>query len=119
MLAGQYIPVLGSSLSRAQEYTADNHGYAYRASGARPAMATLAAGKYLNRVVGFDEFADRAAGERGFFVWLVNLLAGHPVLTWRSWALRDRTKHGKLFRPPSRPAQTYVPQPAETRPGWT
>lgn len=100
-----FLPILGSSLSRAQEYTADNYGYCHRANGAAAAMGTLAAGKYLNTMVGFDEMADRAATEQGGFVWLVNAMSSHPVLTWRMSALRDRSRHGKLFwRPAARPA---------------
>ncbi|GAA5069089.1 M48 family metallopeptidase [Nocardia callitridis] len=99
-----FLPILGNSLIRSQEYTADNHGYCNRHTGAPSAMGTLAAGKYMNTLVGFDEMADRAATEKGFFVWVVNATSSHPVLTWRMWALRDRSRHGKLFLRPSRPA---------------
>ncbi|MGK8520084.1 M48 family metallopeptidase [Nocardia asteroides] len=104
-----FLPIIGSSLIRAQEYTADNHGYCHRHTGAPAAMGTLAAGKYMNRLVGFDEMADRAAVEKGFFVWMVNALSSHPVLTWRMWALRDRSRHGKLFLRPEPPAGAGVP----------
>lgn len=102
--AAKYIPVIGSALFRSMEYTADNHGYCFRPEGARGAMGVLGAGKYLVTVVGFDELADRATIERGFFPWFVNLLSGHPVLTWRAAALRNRTRHGSLFL---KPAQIY------------
>ncbi len=108
-----YLPFVGSGLSRAQEYTADNYGYAYRAQGSGRAMCTLGAGKYLNVAVGYDELADRAFTERGFFPWLVNALASHPVLTWRSQALRDRSRHGRLLLPPTPPTPT---QHAPTQP---
>lgn len=99
----QWIPFLGSTLSRSQEYTADNFGYALTPRGSAGAMATLAAGKYLNHSVDVNAFADRATTEKGFFVWLVNALATHPVLVWRSHALRDRGRPGRLFwRPRSR-----------------
>jgi Zn-dependent protease with chaperone function len=104
MFIGPYLPIIGSSLIRSQEYTADNHGFCYHPQGAPVAMGTLGAGKYLNKLVGFDEMADRAAVEKGFFVWVVNAMSSHPVLTWRMWALRDRRKHGRLFWRPSRPA---------------
>jgi len=40
---------------------------------------------------------------RGFFVWFVNALASHPVLVWRSHALRDRRRPGRLlWRPKAR-----------------
>ncbi|MEU7634263.1 M48 family metallopeptidase [Nocardia sp. NPDC049220] len=106
-----FLPVVGSSLIRSQEYTADNHGYCHRHTGAPAAMGTLAGGKYLNTLVGFDEMADRAAMEKGFFVWAVNALSSHPVLTWRMWALRDRSRHGKLFWRPSPPAGAATPPP--------
>ena len=102
MYAGRLVPIFGAALSRAQEYTADNHGFCNRPGGAPAAMGTLGAGKYLNRLVGFDELADRSMLERGFFVWIANALATHPVLTWRAHALRDRSRHGKLFWRPSR-----------------
>ncbi|WP_433714153.1 M48 family metalloprotease [Nocardia sp. CA-084685] len=104
MFVAPSLPIIGSSLIRSQEYTADNHGYCNRHVGAPGAMGTLAAGKYLNKLVGFDEMADRAAVEKGFFVWISNAMSSHPVLTWRMWALRDRGRHGKLFWRPSRPA---------------
>lgn len=94
------VPILGTTLSRAQEYTADNYGYYTRPAGAPPAIGVLAAGKYMLSGIDFDQFADRATQEKGFFVTLVNLMATHPVLTWRAAALRDRTRSGSLFRRP-------------------
>ncbi len=97
---GMQIPILGSLLSRAQEYSADNFGYYTQPDGAPRAMGVLSAGKYMLRAVDFDQLADRATHEKGFFIFLVNLLASHPVLTWRAAALRDRTRPGAiLFRP--------------------
>lgn len=91
------LPIIGTTLSRAQEYTADNYGYYNQPSGSPGAIGVMAAGKYMLSAVAFDEFADRATRERGFFVWLVNVLATHPVLTWRAAALRDRTRRGALL----------------------
>lgn len=113
MFLAPFLPVLGSALIRAQEYTADNHGYCNRHVGAPAAMGTLAAGKYLNSSVRFDEMADRAASERAFFIWVVNALSSHPVLTWRMWALRDRSRHGKLFLWPSAPPPYGAAPPAK------
>lgn len=111
MFVAPWLPILGSSLIRAQEYTADNHGFCNRHQGAPGAMGTLAAGKYLNAQVGFDEMADRAAMEKGGFVWLVNAMSSHPVLTWRMWALRDRSKHGPMFLRPNAPKPGMIPPP--------
>src|SRR6478752_5684632 len=101
--ASQWVPFVGSTLSRAQEYTADNYGHALAPEGARSAMATLAGGKYLGRTVDVDAMADRAVTEPGFFVWLVNALASHPALLWRIHALRDRRRPGRLLWRPREP----------------
>ena len=105
------IPVLSSALSRSQEYTADNFGYRFCPEGAEGAVKVLAAGKYLNKQVNFDELADRAVTDRGLAVWYVNLLASHPILTWRAHALRDRTQPGRLFwRPTENPVKDAAPR---------
>ncbi|MEY9215406.1 M48 family metallopeptidase [Thermobifida halotolerans] len=90
------IPGLGSSLSRAQEYTADNHAHRFCPEGVH-ALRVLAAGKYLYDRVDFDDIADRAHTDQGFFVMLVNVLATHPVNTWRFAALKDRDRPGRIF----------------------
>jgi Zn-dependent protease with chaperone function len=102
-MASQWIPFVGSTLSRAQEYTADNYGFALVPHGAKPAMATLAGGKYLGRSIDVDAMADRATMEPGFFVWLVNALSTHPALLWRMHALRDRRSPGRLLWRPREP----------------
>jgi Zn-dependent protease with chaperone function len=110
--ASQWIPVVGSTLSRAQEYTADNYGHALAPQGARLAMATLAGGKYLNRSVDVDAMADRAVTEPGFFVWVYNATSSHPVLLWRMHALRDRRRPGRLlWRPRERWLWGQAPEP--------
>lgn len=106
-----FLPFLGNALIRSQEYTADNHGFCARPSGAPEAMQTLAGGKYLNTIVGFDEMANRASQEKGFWVWIVNAMSSHPVLTWRMWALRDRSRHGKLFLRPVQPLHPIAGPP--------
>lgn len=94
------VPLLGPAYSRAQEYTADNFGYALTPDGAAGAMAVLGAGKYLNAHVNVQEFADRAATEKGLWLHIVNWQASHPVLTWRTHALRDRSRPGHLWLRP-------------------
>lgn len=91
------VPILGKALSRAQEYTADNFGYAHEPGGSVGAMALLSGGKYLNAEVNVNELADRAATEKGLWVHLVHWTSTHPVLTWRAHALRDRSRPGKMF----------------------
>lgn len=94
---GMQFPLIGSALSRAQEYTADNHGYAGAPQGAPGTMGLLAAGKYLGAQVNFHALADRAVTERGFWLHIAAWRTSHPVLTWRSHALRDRSRPGRLM----------------------
>ncbi|MCS3780460.1 Zn-dependent protease with chaperone function [Tsukamurella ocularis] len=103
--AMSYLPVIGAALSRSQEYTADNYGYFNQPAGTPGGMGVLGAGKYLGKEVDFDQLADRASTDKGFFTWLVNLTASHPVLTWRAAALRNRTKAGSLWFAPSGPTR--------------
>ncbi|PWH05572.1 peptidase [Brachybacterium endophyticum] len=94
------VPLLGTAFSRSQEYTADNFGYAFCPQGAPGVMAVLGAGKYLNADVNVNELADRAATEKGLWLHIVNWQANHPITTWRTHALRDRSRAGHLwFRP--------------------
>ena len=91
------VPLLGKALSRAQEYTADNHGYDIAPAGAPGLTGLLGAGKYLGAQVNLHAMADRAAHERGFWVHAVQWTSTHPVLTWRAHALRDRSRPGRLM----------------------
>ncbi|MFD0774357.1 M48 family metallopeptidase [Streptomonospora algeriensis] len=90
------IPGIGATLSRAQEYTADNHAFDFCPEG-KEGLRVLAAGKYLYREVDFGAIAARAHTDQGLFVMLVNLLASHPVNTWRFHALTDRSQPGRLL----------------------
>ncbi|GAA3763696.1 Zn-dependent protease with chaperone function [Spinactinospora alkalitolerans] len=90
------IPGIGSTLSRAQEYTADNHAYEFCPEGVT-GLRVLAAGKYLYESVDFDDIAARARTDQGFFVMLVNFLSSHPINTWRFAALRDRDTPGRVL----------------------
>ncbi|MFW0155329.1 M48 family metallopeptidase [Rothia sp. P6271] len=107
------IPVLGSTLSRAQEYTADNFGYRLAPQGALQTMGVLSAGKYLCNEVNSDELANRAVYEKGFFTWMSNLSLTHPPTTWRAHALRDRSEPGRLiWRPKVNPQYPLSAVPA-------
>ncbi len=101
-----YVPLLGQALSRSMEYTADNHGYALAPKGAAGVMGLLGAGKYLGAQVNLHATADRAAREKGLWVHLVAWAASHPPLTWRSHALRDRSRPGRVM---IRPKTTWFP----------
>ncbi|GAA1763079.1 M48 family metallopeptidase [Streptomonospora arabica] len=90
------VPVLGAALSRAMEYTADNHAHAYCPEGVH-AVRLPAGGARLYTQVNMSEMAERARTDRGPFVFLYNLLSSRPANTKRMAALRDRSRPGRLF----------------------
>ena len=98
---GQNVPLLGKALIRSQEYTADNHGYAYAPEGVPGVMGVLSGGKYLGAEVNTHALADRATREKGFWLHMSVWRSTHPVITWRAHALRDRSRPGRIMiRPP-------------------
>ena len=113
-----YVPFLGQAFSRAQEYTADNHGYAYAPEGVPGVMGVLSGGKYLGAEVNTHALADRATREKGFWLHMSNWLSTHPINTWRAHALRDRSRPGRIMiRPPESTA--WFPPSAPSGSGWS
>ncbi|MDO4887825.1 MAG: M48 family metallopeptidase [Actinomycetaceae bacterium] len=108
-VVGSKIPLFGSTVSRAQEYTADNYGYYFAPQGAPGVIGLLSAGKYLGEQVNFHAFADRAATERGLWLHIQSWMASHPINIWRAHALRDRSKHGRLIVAPRRETAQFAP----------
>ncbi len=103
------IPVLGPALTRAQEYTADNHGFDVAPGGVPGAMGLLAGGKYLGAQVNFHALADRATRETGLWLHIAVWKASHPVNTWRAHALRDRSRPGRIMVKPPASTAWYPP----------
>ena len=115
---GLNVPLLGKALVRAQEYTADNHGYAYAPQGVPGVMGVLSGGKYLGAEVNTRALADRATREKGLWLHMTVWRSTHPVITWRAHALRDRSRPGRIMiRPPESTA--WFPPSAPSGSGWS
>lgn len=95
-LGADLVPGLGSALSRAAEYTADNHAHAHLPEGAH-AVRLFAGGPNLYTWVNMGEMAARAHTDRGCALLLYHLLSRRPSNTRRMAALRDRTRRGRVF----------------------
>jgi len=95
---GMIVPVLGSAYSRSREYSCDRLAQLLlEKECAREAMI-LSAGRHLYKHVDLDDYIDNAKTERGFGIWLMNLVASHPIPLKRIAALTDpERKSGKLF----------------------
>ncbi|GAA1468861.1 M48 family metallopeptidase [Nocardiopsis exhalans] len=95
-LGAELLPGLGAALSRAAEYTADNHAHAHLPEGTH-AVRLFAGGPNLYTRVNMGEMAARASTDRGCSLLLYHLLSRRPSNTRRMAALRDRTRRGRVF----------------------
>lgn len=86
-----FIPFLGAALSRAREYSADR--IMQQLSEDQPtcerALVKLVSGKNLGNRINLQEYTNQIQSEKGFFVWLAEMLSSHPHLPKRILALRE------------------------------
>lgn len=92
-----HIPLVGAIASRAREYSADRLAQRISGTDGVEAMFMLAVDRHLYKMVDREDYLREAEGQRGFFVWLVNLLADHPVLCKRVRALDAWEGSGELY----------------------
>lgn len=91
------IPILGATASRAREYSCDRLAQRLTGNDGVEAMFALVAGKHLYKMVDKQDYLEYANSVRGFFVWCVNLVADHPIMTKRIPALMMKEGSGKLY----------------------
>lgn len=97
ILFANIIPVIGSTASRAREYSCDRIAQKLSGSDGIEAMMILTAGIHLYKKVDIEDYLKYARSVRGFFVWLFNLLSTHPITTKRVLALEMKDGSGKLY----------------------
>ena len=78
----QWIPLLGSLLSRLREYSCDRQGAWLSPLGAT-GLILLASGRHTENVVDVDELVRQAKTLRGFWVGLAQLPRSHPYTVRR------------------------------------
>lgn len=91
------IPILGAIASRAREYSADRLAQRVTGTDGVEAMFMLMVDRHLYKMVDREDYLQEAAQQKGFFLWLVNLLADHPVLCKRIRALDQMEGSGELY----------------------
>jgi Zn-dependent protease with chaperone function len=89
------VPLLGSFLSRAREFSCDRHG-AYVAPQGEEGLVLLAAGRYVYKQVDVEELLEQARRFRGFWPVVAQLPQSHPFAVRRVKALYDLG----FFEPP-------------------
>ncbi|MEK3887189.1 M48 family metallopeptidase [Bacillus sp. FSL K6-3431] len=85
ILPAMWLPVVGELYLRACEYTCDRYAahYVGNTEAAKNGLMILAVGKELYRDVNRLAYVDQLEAERGFFVWLSEILSTHPPLPKR------------------------------------
>lgn len=97
MLYSSGIPILGSTASRAREYSCDRLAQKLTGLDGIDAMMALMAGKHLYKKVNAEDYIESTENVKGFFVWCYNLAASHPIMPKRIRALIAKEGSGKLY----------------------
>ncbi|MBO4927603.1 MAG: M48 family metallopeptidase [Clostridiales bacterium] len=97
ILFANYLPIIGNALSRAREYSCDRVAqHLVGKSGIEPMLA-LVVGKHLYKKVDVEDYVKHCHEVRGFFVFIYNLMASHPIMPKRIQALLRDHGSGRLF----------------------
>ncbi|WP_226676419.1 M48 family metallopeptidase [Mesobacillus jeotgali] len=85
ILPSMWIPGIAEMYLRACEYTCDRYAafYAGNPAAAKNGLTMLAIGKVLFRSVNKAEYLEQINQEKGFVVWLAEILSTHPPLPKR------------------------------------
>lgn len=85
ILPAMWIPSIAELYLRACEYTCDRYAAYYigNTEAAKNSLTILAVGKALYKHVDRSEYLEQINSEKGFFVWLSEILSTHPPLPKR------------------------------------
>lgn len=97
ILFSQMIPILGTTASRTREYSCDRLAQRLTGTDGLDAMLVLVVDRHLYKLVDKDNYVEDMKRQRGFFLWVFNLLADHPVMCKRIVALAEGRGSGKLY----------------------
>ena len=93
----QMIPILGTTASRTREYSCDRLAQRLTGADGLDAMLVLVVDRHLYKMVDKEDYIEEMRNQRGFFLWIFNLLADHPVMCKRFVALAEGRGSGKLY----------------------
>lgn len=97
ILISKGIPILGSTASRAREYSCDRLAQRITENNGLEAMNVLMVGKHLYKNVDIEDYVNHSYEIKGFFVWANNLLSSHPIMPKRIRALAMGQGSGELY----------------------
>ncbi|MEN8076909.1 M48 family metallopeptidase [Clostridioides difficile] len=97
ILFSTLIPIIGTTASRAREYSCDRLAQKVTGNSGVQAMFSLFSGKHLYKKIDVYDYLENSKDIRGFFVWCNNLMSTHPILPKRIRALVKGEGSGELF----------------------
>lgn len=97
ILFSNAIPILGATASRAREYSCDRLAQRLTGTDGLDAMLVLVVDRHLYKMVDKEDYVEEMRSRKGFFLWVANLAADHPVMCKRVAALADGRGSGKLY----------------------
>ncbi|MBR3824113.1 MAG: M48 family metallopeptidase [Lachnospiraceae bacterium] len=97
IMFSQIIPILGTTASRTREYSCDRLAQRLTGTDGLDAMLVLVVDRHLYKLVDKEDYIEDMRSQRGFFLWVFNLLADHPVMCKRIVALAEGRGSGKLY----------------------
>lgn len=97
ILFSTLIPIIGTTASRAREYSCDRLAQKVTGHSGVEAMFSLFAGKHLYKKIDVYDYIENSKDIKGFFVWCTNLVSSHPILPKRIRALIKGEGSGDLY----------------------
>lgn len=91
------IPLFSDIASRTREYSCDRLAQRLTGNDGIEAMLTLVVDRHLYKMVDKEDYIEQMREQRGFFIWIVNLFADHPVMCKRILALEEGRGSGKVY----------------------
>lgn len=90
-------PLFGQIASRTREYSCDRLAQRLTNYDGLDAMLMLMVDRHLYKMIDKQDYVDQTLNERGFFLWLVNLISTHPIMPKRIRALVRWSGSGELY----------------------
>jgi len=97
IILGRMVPVIGTAMSRAREFSCDRIAQLLIDGDGLPGMFLMNVGRRLYGQVDVNDYLETVKKDGGFFLWYSNLMASHPIVPKRIAALADpERRSGKL-----------------------
>ncbi|MDE6312150.1 MAG: M48 family metallopeptidase [Lachnospiraceae bacterium] len=91
------IPVFSQIASRTREYSCDRLAQRLTGTDGIDAMLMLVVDRHLYKMVDKKDYEREMRNQKGFFLWIVNMMSDHPVMCKRIAALADGVGSGKVY----------------------